>query len=88
MKITNHTVDLLVEVDKRLAVNLDEIADDIVTEAKRIVPVRTGALRDSIEAEVVDNHIIVGSSLDYAPIVEANSPYLRPALEAVRDKTR
>ena len=56
--------------------------------AKRITPVRTGNLRNSItHAQYDEDTEIIGSNVEYAPYVElgtyrmAARPYLRPAAE-------
>lgn len=86
--IKDNTAGVLEEVRRRSTAALAEIAPEIVGEAKRIVPVVTGDLQRSISAEVSGPRLVVGSPLVYAPIVESNTPYLRPALEAVKGKIR
>jgi HK97 gp10 family phage protein len=76
------------ELEKRAEEYLAGLADKIKDEAKSIVPVRTGKLRDSIE--VIDGETnkikYIGSDVDYAIYVELGTvktdpkPYLRPAL--------
>jgi len=68
-----------------------EVAEHIRDEAKTIVPVRTGRLRDSIQAEIEGDDAVVYSDVDYAPIVEFGGhgrppkPYLVPAAEVHLD---
>lgn len=65
-----------------------EVAEGIKDDAQNTVPVITGQLRDSIQAEEVDDGAVVYSELEYAPIVEFGGhnrpakPYLVPAAEA------
>ncbi len=70
--------------------HLEQLASEIVTEAKRRAPVQTGRLRESIRAEIdiETGEIAVGSPLYYAPYVEITKPYLTPALETVITKWR
>jgi HK97 gp10 family phage protein len=63
----------------------------IETDAKRRVPVRTGALRDSIHGRMLaDDEGVVEVGADYGGYVEygtvhmAARPYLTPAAEAQR----
>lgn len=80
--------------------NTDEIAHEIVTNlgaiaqkaARNMVPVDTGALKQSLTLEVDTNVATVGSSLEYAPYVEygtvnqAPQPYLQPALAIAKQQ--
>lgn len=65
--------------------------EEVEREAKRRAPVRTGALRDSIQGRVLNQHagdVTVG--VEYGPYVEYGTrfapaqPYLTPAAEVVR----
>ena len=56
--------------------------------AKRLCPVDTGRLRNSITHQQYDDHTeVVGTNVEYAPYVELGTvrmsarPYLRPAAE-------
>lgn len=61
--------------------------EEIVDEAKKIVPVLTGALKNSISYEIDGETLKVGSDLDYALAIEKGSsrrratPYIEPAME-------
>ena len=64
-----------------------QTAADIVTIAKQIVPVDTGALKQSIGAEPITSHLIhIGSDMHYAGYVEYGTsvspaqPWLTPAM--------
>lgn len=81
--------------------NLRRMAEETVGEAaqacaviaRQLVPVRTGALRDSIAAyRNTRLNWVVGAAEPYAKFVElgtstrAAQPFLRPAAEAVKPK--
>lgn len=66
-------------------------------EAKRIVPVDTGNLKNSIRSEIDEitpNLVtaVTGTNVEYGPMVELGTsrqrpqPYLRPALDTQHDK--
>lgn len=66
---------------------LEKTTDDIVEEARRLVPVRTGFLRSSIyKVKPRQLHFIVGAFAHYAGYVEFGTsrmhpqPYLYPAI--------
>lgn len=67
----------------------DLAADTVVTKAKSIVPVRTGALQASIQKVGFGAERAVVADTNYAAFVEfgtrkmAAQPYLRPALESL-----
>lgn len=67
---------------------LEKTADEIVGEAKRLVPVRTGRLRNSIGIEEIRKlSIVIAATAPYAGIVEFGTsrmvarPYMRPAIQ-------
>ena len=71
---------------------LDEAAHEGETLSKALVPVRTGALRDSIAFRATTNHgwsflLRAAASMDYATFVEygtsrmAPRPYFNPGVE-------
>jgi HK97 gp10 family phage protein len=70
---------------------LNDVAEDIKNEAKRIVPVDTGLLRDSIVVKdgIDKNEKLIGTDVRYAMYVEFGTikhgpqPYLRPALDRI-----
>lgn len=55
--------------------------------AKKLCPVDTGRLRNSITHETDDNAVYIGTNVEYAPYVELGTsrtreqPYLRPAAQ-------
>lgn len=63
-----------------------EVVDDIGRTMKRLVPVDTGALRDSIEWITVDGRGVISVGTEYWEYVEfgtskmAAQPFIRPAL--------
>lgn len=71
-----------------------KIGNDVAEDARRMAPVDTGTLRDSIDAEVSGSGteivVRVGSNVDYAVYVEMGTseqsaqPYLRPAVTKKR----
>ncbi len=82
-------------IEEAIAKGVEDTADQIVDTAQSIVPVRTGALRDSIHAEPTGDpdawRVIAGSDdVEYAPFVEygtsrmAAQPFLTPAVEQHR----
>lgn len=83
------------EVDLRPV--LQELGRAVSGDARRYAPVRTGALRDSIQDEIVpdDNPfkvcLVVFSDEEHSIYVEMGTskmvaqPYLRPAVEQRRD---
>ncbi|MFN3621260.1 MAG: HK97-gp10 family putative phage morphogenesis protein [Nitrososphaerales archaeon] len=71
---------------------LNLAAETAVDEGKRLAPVRTGRLRNSIRIlERGRDYAVVGSDVEYAPFVEYGTrrisprPYLRPAVEKAVD---
>jgi len=66
---------------------LEEVGEAAVGHAKDIVPVDTGALRDSINYSLSDRAVILHADEEYAAYVELGTmyqnaqPYLRPAVE-------
>ena len=99
------TVDVVIAVDKTdaaikeierlVAQAIREVADQCANEAKALAPVRTGALRDSIHVEDVDElTVAVGSELEYSPFVEygtsrmAAQSYLTPAAINARENLK
>jgi HK97 gp10 family phage protein len=71
-----------------LADALEPVSLEVLADATRLVPVDTGALRESLDREVDGAALVarIGSNLNYAGYVEYGTekmdaePYLRPAL--------
>jgi len=57
---------------------LDRVGADIHMDARRMCPVRTGFLRDSIYHKVEDWILTVGAKASYAAYVELGSRYIEP----------
>jgi HK97 gp10 family phage protein len=92
--VSERLTELAEAIRRNLTAAIKSEAESLQAEAKRRCPVDTGALRDSIRADVfardADVEAAVGSGLDYAPAVELGTlarppkPYLAPALRARR----
>jgi HK97 gp10 family phage protein len=69
----------------------DVVLPKVEASAKRIVPVDSGDLHDSIHTEVTSEGMFVVADEEYASHVElgtskmAAQPYLRPALYSLKD---
>lgn len=78
---------------QRLGEALQTLAEEIVEDAKAVVPVKTGFLRDSISAQPTgDLQIEVEAGADYSGHVEYGTvnqpaqPFLTPAVEKARGR--
>lgn len=66
-------------------------ASEVVKEARKLAPYRTGKLRNSITATFKDTTVRVGSAVSYARYQEFGTRYIKPrrflrgALEAKRE---
>lgn len=95
-RLTIDTHDLTEEVTQALRLALHRALTKIglVAEgyAKRLCPVRTGRLRNSITFFTDDDTVTIGTNVEYAQCVEEGTskqkaqPYLRPAVENHLDK--
>ncbi len=76
------------EMQRQVYEQLAEWAESVKTEAKRLVPVRTGYLRSTIFARIQEWTAEVGAEAAYAANVEFGThyamaqPFLQPAVEA------
>ena len=83
----DHSDEFIEELRKKVPVALEEIGMAAEGYAKRLAPVDTGRLRNSISHTVDDDTAIVGTNVEYAPYVELGTrktraqPYLRPSIE-------
>lgn len=80
---TDRSQEVLAALKSQLQVGLNAAGEEAVSNAKDIVHVRTGALRDSIEHQVNENEVVIGSSLDYALEEEmrgGNHTFIKPAV--------
>lgn len=83
-------------IEEAIVSALSELADDALTYMQSIVPVKTGALRDSCFAQItVENGRLVlsiGATAPYAVYVELGSirnaaqPYIRPTFDLIKSK--
>ena len=73
---------------QEVEMELDVVGADMEDLARSIVPVDTGALRDSIYHRPAGLELEFGATMDYASMVEFGTsrmraqPYIRPALDA------
>ena len=65
-------------VQRQVRGKLEKLGIDIHAAARRMCPVRTGRLRDSIYSKVEDWTLKVGASAPYAKYVEFGTRYIRP----------
>jgi HK97 gp10 family phage protein len=87
----NRLPELPAATRRRISQVVRKVASDVEARAKQIVPVDTGATKNSIRAQTVNeltSEVVVGTH--YAAYLEFGThkmparPYLRPAVEAVR----
>lgn len=82
------------QMEKNLDVALKDIGKFIQKEAAENAPVKTGALRSSIDYQVSGDELQVGSDLDYAAKIELGDskvnaqPFLEPAAINNRDRLK
>jgi HK97 gp10 family phage protein len=76
------------EMQNKLHESLQEWAENVKTEAQRIVPVRTGYLRSTIYARTREWNTEVGAEASYAADIEFGTrtaqakPFLNPAVQS------
>ena len=76
------------EMQKKIHESLREWAENVRTEAQRIVPVRTGYLRSTITSRTTEWNAEVGAEASYAADIEFGTrtaqakPFLKPAVES------
>jgi HK97 gp10 family phage protein len=76
------------EMQRQVHEQLAKWAESVKTEAKRLVPVRTGYLRSTIFARIQEWNAEVGAEAAYAANVEFGTcyamaqPFLQPAVQA------
>jgi len=76
------------KIEHEVEMELDVVGADMVELARSIVPVDTGALRESIYHRPAGLELEFGATMDYASYVEFGTPrmraqsYIRPALDA------
>lgn len=83
--INDHTDEVLDELEVQLRTALEEIGLVAEGYAKRLCPVDTGRLRNSITHTTDGEAAYIGTNVEYAPYVEMGTsrtraqPFLRPA---------
>lgn len=82
IKLTNRA-DMKRDLNSRIDNFLDRVAADFEENARDTVPVRTGRLRDSLNAEAVRSSVLLRSDLRYAGPVEKRTGFAKEA----RDRT-
>jgi len=82
MKITDNSKAVLTAIGEKIDKSLKDIPGEIVAEARRNAPVKTGRLRDSIKGQVDNRRVIIGSTVPYGPAMEVKRPHLRPAIHS------
>ncbi len=92
---TSHETEIRRLLQQRVEEVLEEAARETVDEAKRGAPVRTDALRDSIEAEsdgrgvwLVRVGALYGAIVEFGTMYVQAIPFLRPAIEAIKPSLR
>ena len=75
--------------DVALQVGEGELADDVLTQARTLVPVLTGNLRDSLHKETgpgfsrVVTDVVYAGEVEYGGLHNPPEPYMRPAADTV-----
>ena len=86
--VEDHGSEVIAELKSKIPSALEEIGLAAEGYAKRLAPVDTGRLRNSISHTVEGTEAaVVGTNVEYAPYVELGTsktgaqPYLRPSIE-------
>ena len=91
IRIEDHSEEFLAELGRRIPVALEECGLAAEGYAKRLCPVDTGRLRNSITHTTDEDTAYVGRNVEYGPYVELGTsrtraqPFIKPA---VVDHTR
>lgn len=95
VKIKNNTKEVLSELQKKQSMVLEIIGGKAESYAKKLCPVDTGNLRNSITHQSKDDVTeVIGTNVEYAPYVELGTrrsrakPYLKPAVKNHVDEYR
>lgn len=86
VRVDDHSAEFLQEVADKIPVALEECGLVAEGYAKRLCPVDTGRLRNSITHTTEENTAYVGTNVEYAPYVEMGTtrtraqPFIKPAL--------
>lgn len=90
----NNKDEILKQLGSRVPMVLEKLGLVAEGYAKRLCPVDTGRLRNSITHTVRGNTVYIGTNVDYAPYVEMGTsrtraqPFIRPAIVDNRDEYR
>ena len=95
-KVTSNLRELMADFPGGLEKGLTAIGLAAETNAKKLCPVDTGRLRNSITnaVKVDEKAVYIGTNVEYAPYVELGTsrmrarPYLRPAITDYTDEYR
>lgn len=68
--INSNVDEVLRELDKRIPVALEAVGITAEAYAKKLTPVKTGTLRNSITHTVVGDTVYIGTNVEYAPYIE------------------
>jgi HK97 gp10 family phage protein len=85
IKFTDNSAEILKAFEQATDRGLEKIGLVAEGYAKKLTPVDTGRLRNSITHEVDGNDVYIGSNVEYAPYVELGTarqkaqPFLKPA---------
>ena len=80
--VEDNTAVVLAALPVAIAKGLEKVGQVAEGYAKRICPVDTGRLRNSITHAVDGSQsVVIGTNVEYAEPVEARSPYLFPAAQ-------
>lgn len=85
--IKDYTAEVESAINSQIEVALETIGLLAEGYAKKLTPVDTGNLRNSITHAHDDKSVVIGTNVEYAPFVELGTskmheqPYLRPAVQ-------
>ena len=86
VRVEDHSEEFLRELTSKIPAALEECGLVAEGYAKRLCPVDTGRLRNSITHTTEENTAYVGTNVEYAPYVEMGTtrtraqPFIKPAL--------
>jgi len=67
-----------VYMQRNIRRKLQDLGSEIHATARRLCPVKTGRLRDSIYTKLEDWRLKIGASMPYAAFIEFGTRYIRP----------
>lgn len=70
VNITDNSGEVLQELERKKAVALEAVGITAEGFAKRLTPVDTGRLRNSISHTVVGDDVYIGTNVEYGPYIE------------------